>query len=150
MISLKQKLNFLQGWEIIANEMPNSTEFEQAVILLRQNNVSYANIQSYLGNPSKKVIRQILLKWKPELIEKEIAQTKKQIKDKPSEIEYRLRPLLEKNLEKSFTWDKDPIVFTIVEGRIYFTWDGDTYKFTDWPMPEQSQIYYDILRQCNV
>lgn len=150
MISLKQKLNFLQGWETIANEMPNSDEFEQAVILLRQNNATYSTIQSYLGNPSKKVIRKVLLKWRPDLIEKEVVQVKKQIKDKPSELEYRLRPLIEKNLDKSFTWDKDPIVFTIVEGRIYFTWDGDTYKFTDWPIPEQSQIYYDILNQCKI
>lgn len=60
-----------------------------------------------------------------------MVQVKKQVKDKPSEIEYRLRPLIEKNLNRSFTWDKDPINFTIVEGRIYFTWDGDTYKFTD-------------------
>lgn len=42
--------------------MPNSTEFEQAVVLLRQNNATYNGIQSYLGNPSKKQIRKVLLK----------------------------------------------------------------------------------------
>ena len=44
-------------------------EFEKCVLLLRLNGFSYGNIQLRLGNPPKKEIREVLLKWAPELID---------------------------------------------------------------------------------
>ena len=43
--------------------------FEKCVLLLRLNGFSYGNIQLRLGNPPKKEIREVLLKWAPELID---------------------------------------------------------------------------------
>jgi len=45
------------------------TELEAKILLMREDKQSYGMIQQYLGNPSKKFIRQILLKYKPELID---------------------------------------------------------------------------------
>jgi len=39
-------------------------EFELWVVALKEAGVSYANIQLLMGNPSKKKIREILLKYK--------------------------------------------------------------------------------------
>lgn len=44
-------------------------EMELGVLILRSNNCSYSTIQRWLGNPSKKWIRKVLLKWSPELID---------------------------------------------------------------------------------
>ena len=48
--------------ENILIEFPTISEFEAEVIFLRRDLYSYTAIQRCLGNPSKKLIRQILLK----------------------------------------------------------------------------------------
>lgn len=49
------------------SEIPDKGE--RLVVLLKEMNFTYAQIQKRMGNVSKKWIRQVLRKWAPELIE---------------------------------------------------------------------------------
>ena len=58
------------SWLIDSEEYPEiNNKMERMCVILRKNGSSYRHIQVCLGNPSKKWIRQTLLKWAPELIE---------------------------------------------------------------------------------
>lgn len=57
------------GLNDIPEKYNSATWFEKCVLLLRLNGFSYGNIQLRLGNPPKKEIREVLLKWAPELID---------------------------------------------------------------------------------
>jgi len=50
---------------------PKATEFELKILFLREDGLEYRAIQIALGNPSKKQIRKVLLKYNPDLIEKD-------------------------------------------------------------------------------
>lgn len=41
---------------------------ELIILTLRENGFAYGSIQRWLGNPSKKIIRNVLLKYNPNLI----------------------------------------------------------------------------------
>lgn len=47
---------------------PEASEYELRILYLREDQYSYGGIQKIMGNPSKKEIRKILLKYNPELI----------------------------------------------------------------------------------
>lgn len=53
----------------VSNEYPDCNAFEKLIISLRKSNWSYGQIQKVLGMPPKKAIREVLLKWAPELID---------------------------------------------------------------------------------
>lgn len=53
----------------ISDEYPECNDFEKIVLAFRKNNWCYGAIQKQLGMPSKKVLRGVLLKWAPELID---------------------------------------------------------------------------------
>lgn len=44
------------------------SELEEKIISLRKEGYTYKGIQLKLGNPSKKYIREVLLKYSPELV----------------------------------------------------------------------------------
>lgn len=52
----------------IQNQYPNIDLKEAIVLFLRRDNRTYGNIQKKLGNPSKKWIREVLLKYEPSLV----------------------------------------------------------------------------------
>ena len=65
-----QRLETFFDIEVVKEKFPEvQDEMELGVLILRSNNCSYATIQRWLGNPSKKWIRKVLLKWSPELID---------------------------------------------------------------------------------
>ena len=64
----KQLVEFL-NLKDISNDFPECNDFEKIIILLRQNGWTYGDIQKNLGMPPKKEIRNVLLKWAPELID---------------------------------------------------------------------------------
>ena len=70
-MDFNQKYNQLihTVYEDITNDYPQCNDFEKIIILLRKNNWNYGDIQKSLGMPPKKAIREILLKWAPELID---------------------------------------------------------------------------------
>ena len=53
----------------IDNEFNDCSAFEKIIISLRKQNWNYGDIQKILGMPPKKEIRNVLLKWSPELID---------------------------------------------------------------------------------
>lgn len=53
----------------VRKKYPEATEYELRILYLREDSYSYGAIQKLMGNPSKKEIRQILLKFNPELID---------------------------------------------------------------------------------
>lgn len=57
----------------LKEQYPEIDDFKAAVILLRRQKFSYGSIQKQLGNPSKKVIREILLRYEPQLIDMDIS-----------------------------------------------------------------------------
>lgn len=61
------KLNeILKTYKDIIIQYKDASDLEKAILALRNNSYSYAEIQKALGNPSKKFIRQVLLKYDPE------------------------------------------------------------------------------------
>lgn len=89
------KLNeILKTYKDLISSYKDASDFEKAILALRNNSYSYAEIQRALGNPSKKMIRQILLKYDPELIDidtnyHKLAKQKK-ISIQEGEFRYRL------------------------------------------------------------
>ena len=57
--------------ENIISNYPNASDFDKCVILLRTYKLTYSQISSKLGSPSKKTIRECLLKHAPNLIEED-------------------------------------------------------------------------------
>lgn len=65
------------GLKDISTDYPNCDYFEKIIILTRKNNWNYGDIQKILGMPSKKIIRNVLLKWAPELIDNSVQKVNK-------------------------------------------------------------------------
>lgn len=64
----KQLKDFF-GFDDLPSNYNEASDFEKCILILRSNGFSYGSIQLKLGNPSKKQIRSVLLKWAPELID---------------------------------------------------------------------------------
>lgn len=56
--------------EKIKNEFDNISDLDAKIVILKEEFWSYTNIQLFLGNPSKKYIRNVLLKYRPNLLTK--------------------------------------------------------------------------------
>ena len=83
---------------IIAN-YPNTSDFDKCIILLRSYKLTYGQISSKLGSPSKKSIRECLLKHAPNLIEEDCNRNKLQAKERASKEEFILINLMRKHPE---------------------------------------------------
>lgn len=99
----------------ISNQFPDANGFEKAVIAMRQQKWSYEQIQKKLGMPSKKSIRQALLKWVPELIDNSIQKT-----TKVSQWEAELYDILSHTNQTTFEFEGEDWVFEIVDHKINF------------------------------
>ena len=58
----------LDWYDDVSEKYPGASVFELTVLTLREGGLAYAEIQKWLGMPSKKLIRAILIKWNPDLI----------------------------------------------------------------------------------
>ena len=56
--------------EKIKNEFDDISDLDAKIVILKEDFWSYGNIQLILGNPSKKYIRNVLLKYRPNLLTK--------------------------------------------------------------------------------
>lgn len=89
------KINeILKEYKDLISQYKDASDLEKAILALRNNSYSYSEIQRALGNPSKKMIRQVLLKYDPELIDidtnyHKLAKQKK-ISIQEGEFRYRL------------------------------------------------------------
>lgn len=112
--------------------------FEKCVILLRLLGNSYGEIQSKLGMPSKKLIRTVLLKWNPQLINNSLSKVQKY-----SNAYSELYNILSQTNRTRWNLFGNDIECCIKDHIIYF--DGDPLEW--WSDIEQSQILESIKNQ---
>lgn len=107
--------------EPLDSKYSNLSGFEKCILALRLNNYTYGDIQLKLGMPAKKLIREVLLKVNPELINTE------QIKKLRTTPELRIKGILEANNIWEFDLDEfGESIFEIKDGDLWFT---DEYGF---------------------
>lgn len=66
---MNKSVKLLEWWNDTFNYPITENDLELCILILRKNRCSYGYIQKQLGNPSKKYIREVLLKYFPEWIE---------------------------------------------------------------------------------
>ena len=138
----------------ILNNYPEATDFDKCIILLRSMKLTYGQISSKMGSPSKKAIRESLLKFTPELIEEDCNKQKLKAKDKASKEEFILINLIRKHPEIESYYMGHPILgnwkFVTVEGRLYYIEnDQSVNAFGDFDHICQYQFLEIIKNQLN-
>ena len=124
----------------LRSDYPNLNGFEKCVLVLRLNNYTYKQIQLKLGMPSKKDIREALLKVNPELISLE------QVKKIRTTPELRIKGILEANNIWEFDLDEfGESEFEIKDEKVYFTDEsGYTSKINTYDERTQLSILKNI------
>lgn len=126
------------------------TDFEKCVIILKQNNCTYKQIQKWLGNPHKDLIKEVINKYIPETLNNDC--NKHKLKSQKHPTESRLIGLL--NLAESRLYDLDEFGLTnfwIIDGRVYFmSEDKHVSKFIDWDERTQNAIIMNVAQILNV
>lgn len=151
----KFKIEFReQNPDEILNKYSDASDFDKCVILLRSYKYTYGQISSKLGSPSKKSIRESLLKYAPELIEEDCNRQKLKPKERASKEEFILINLIRKHPEIESYYMGHPILgswkFVTVEGRLYYIEDnGEVSPFGDWDFVCQTQFLQIIKDQLN-
>lgn len=151
----KLKIEFTeQNPEQILNKYSEASDFDKCVILLRTFKFTYGQISAKLGSPSKKSIRESLLKWSPELIEDDCNRQKLKPKEKASKEEFILINLIRKHPEIESYYMGHPILgnwkFVTVEGRLYYIENnGEVSPFGDWDFICQTQFLQIIKEQLD-
>ena len=136
-------VGLLQCIPDVSQDYPNCNGFEKCVISMRKSGWTYSVIQSKLGMPSKKQIREVLLKWAPELIDnskkKEII-----ISDAESEI----YQLLSKTDRTDFKIDGEDWRFYIENNVVMCEdWGSDKSMYRNWDPTSQQQFLIQIKEQ---
>lgn len=140
----------------ILNKYQEASDFDKCIILLRFYKLTYGQISSKLGSPSKKAIRASLIKWAPELIEEDCNRQKLKAKDRASKEEFELINIIRKHPEIESYYMGHPILgnwkFITVEGRLYYIEeDGSVWAFGDYDFICQYQflnLIKDELNKC--
>ena len=145
------KLNeILKTYKDIIIQYKDASDLEKAILALRNNSYSYAEIQKALGNPSKKFIRQVLLKYDPELIDIDTNFHKlaKQKRISIEEGEFRYR-LIQTNIWK-WNLQGEDYEFYIKDNELFMKDSfGNEDKFSDWDESTQKQFLNELLRRIN-
>jgi hypothetical protein len=110
---------------------------------MRQKGWTYEEIQKKLGMPSKKSIRQALLKWAPDLIDNSLQKV-----IKVSQWESELYDILRRTSRTTFEFEGEDWVFEIVDHKITYedAW-GITGLFHDLNDIMKQQILIAIKEQ---
>lgn len=145
------KLNeILKTYKDIIIQYKDASDLEKAILALRNNSYSYAEIQKALGNPSKKFIRQVLLKYDPELIDIDTNFHKlaKQKRISIEEGEFRYK-LIQTNIWK-WNLQGEDYEFYIKDNELFMKDSfGNEDKFSDWDESTQKQFLNELLRRIN-
>lgn len=136
----------------ILSKYPNANDFDKCVILLRTYKLTYGQISSKIGSPSKRAIRASLMQWAPELIEEDCNRNKLQAKERASREEFILINIIRQNPEKESYYMGHPILgnwkFITIEGRLYYIEeDGEITPFGSWDYVCQYQFLEIIKKQ---
>ena len=145
------KLNeILKTYKDIIIQYKDASDLEKAILALRNNSYSYAEIQKALGNQQKKFIRQVLLKYDPELIDIDTNFHKlaKQKRISIEEGEFRYR-LIQTNIWK-WNLQGEDYEFYIKDNELFMKDSfGNEDKFSEWDESTQKQFLNDLLRRIN-
>lgn len=145
------KINeILNKYKDIIIQYKDASDLEKAILALRNNSYSYAEIQKALGNPSKKFIRQVLLKYDSELIDIDTNFHKlaKQKRISIEEGEFRYR-LIQTNIWK-WNLQGEDYEFYIKDNELFMKDSfGNEDKFSDWDESTQKQFLNELLRRIN-
>lgn len=138
----------------IINNYSEASDFDKCIILLRTYKLTYGQISSKMGSPSKKAIRASLLKWAPELIEEDCNRSKLKAKERASKEEFTLINLIRQHPEIESYYMGHPILgdwrFITVEGRLYYIEENDEVSpFGDYDFICQYQFLNLIKQQLN-
>lgn len=140
----------LDKYSDLVSQYKDASELEKAILALRNNSYSYGEIQRALGNPSKKTIRQILLKYDPELIDIDTNYHKlaKQKIISITEGEFRYR-LIQSGIWK-WTLQGEEYEFYIKNNSLYMKDSlGDEELFSDWDESTQNQFLNELRNKIN-
>ena len=145
------KLNeILKTYKDIIIQYKDASDLEKAILALRNNSYSYSEIKKALGNQSKKLIRQVLLKYDPELIDIDTNFHKlaKQKRISIEEGEFRYR-LIQTNIWK-WNLQGEDYEFYIKDNELFMKDSfGNEDKFSDWDESTQKQFLNELLRRIN-
>ena len=145
------KLNeILKTYKDIIIQYKDASDLEKAILALRNNSYSYAEIQKALGNPSKKFIRQVLLKYEPGLIDIDTNFHKlaKQKRISIEEGEFRYR-LIQTNIWK-WNLQGEDYEFYIKDNELFMKDSfANADKFSDRDESTQKQFLNELLRRIN-
>lgn len=125
------------------------TDFDKCVILLKKNNCTYKQIQKWLGNPSKEIIKEVILKYVPETLNND--NNKNKLQSTQYLIEKRLIGLLKTTDIRLYDLDEfGNTSFWLVEGRLFFvSEDHKCYKFISWDERTQTSILQNVAKILN-
>ena len=143
-------VTYKNKYKDIIIQYKDASDLEKAILALRNNSYSYAEIQKALGNPSKKFIRQVLLKYDPELIDIDTNFHKlaKQKRISIEEGEFRYR-LIQTNIWK-WNLQGEDYEFYIKDNELFMKDSfGNEDKFSDWDESTQKQFLNELLRRIN-
>ncbi len=140
----------LDKYPSLASQYEDATDLEKAILVLRNNSYSYGEIQRALGNPSKKLIRQVLLKFDPRLIEIDTNYHKlvrlNPISSQEGEFRYRL---IQSGIWK-WTLQGEDYEFYIKDNFLYMKDSlGDEELFSDWDESTQNQFLNELRNKIN-
>lgn len=145
------KINeILNKYKDLIIQYKDASDLEKAILALRNNSYSYAEIQKALGNPSKKFIRKVLLKYDPELIniDTNFHKLAKQKKISIEEGEFRYK-LIQTNIWK-WNLQGEDYEFSIKDNELFMKDSfGDEGKFSDWDESTQKQFLNELLKKIN-
>ena len=131
-------------------DYPDAEPLEKCILLLKRRKMTYKQIQNILGNPSKEIIKSVILKYEPELLNVDCNQNK--LQSNKNQIEQRVIGLIRKY--KQFTYDLDEFdecTFSISDNKIIFCDEyGQEYYFDQLDQRTQLSILYNIARILNV
>ena len=133
----KQLINFY-GLNDLSDQYEDANYFEKLVLSMRINGWTYGQIQKILGNPSKKLIRQTLLKFDPNLIDNSTSKIKIH-NSKYSEL-YNILIHTDKTIWNIFGDDTE---LCIKDHQIYY----DDSLLNNWSEVEQSQVLEEVKKQ---
>ena len=142
----KKYQQFTSGLNLIpdiSQDYPYCNGFEKCIISMRKQGWTYEEIQSKLGMPPKKQIRQVLLKWTPELIDNSL-------KKKPSNVsvyEAELYSMVHRVGEITFNVFNDDWTFHIENNQLKYRDQTGDWLFSDWDINTQSEILDEIKQQ---
>lgn len=133
------------------SDYPNAQPLEKCILLLKRKNMTYKQIQGFLGNPSKEIIKSVILKYEPELLNIDCNQHK--LQSNKNQTEQRIIGLIKKFDIQTFDLDEFGLSHFInqKEGLAnFYDEDGNYNLFSQLDQRTQLSILYNIARILNI